>query len=179
MKRLLAALPVLALLGLAVVLGVGLTQDPQRLPSTLIGRPVPDFALPPVAPHIPALTHDDLRGEVSLLNIFGSWCTSCLVEHPVLMALAREGQVPIYGIDWKDEPGAGATWLTRHGNPYRAVGDDAAGRVALDLGVTGAPETYVIDAAGVIRYKQVGPITEPVWRETLQPLVAQLRGETS
>ena len=127
MNRLLAAIPVIGLLGLAAMLGVGLTQDPQKLPSTLIGQTVPPFDLPPIAPDIPALTHTAFQGQVSLLNVFGSWCTSCLVEHPVLLALARRGAVPIYGLDWKDEPGAGAAWLARHGNPYTAVGDDASG----------------------------------------------------
>ncbi|MEC9340475.1 MAG: DsbE family thiol:disulfide interchange protein [Pseudomonadota bacterium] len=179
MNRLLAAVPVIGLLGLAAMLGVGLTQDPQKLPSTLIGQTVPPFDLPPIAPDIPALAHTAFQGQVSLLNVFGSWCTSCLVEHPVLLSLARRGAVPIYGLDWKDEPGAGAAWLARHGNPYTAVGDDASGRVALDLGVTGAPETYVIDAAGIIRHKQIGPITDTVWRETLEPLVTRLRANSS
>ncbi len=177
MKRLLTTLPILALLLLAGMLALGLTRDPQQLPSMLIGKPLPAFEMTAIAPDIPPLARHDLLGQVSLLNVFGSWCTSCLVEHPMLMRLARDQVVPIYGIDWKDDPGAGAAWLRRHGNPYTAIGDDGAGRLALDLGVTGAPETFVVDAAGIIRHKQVGPITETVWQETLQPLVMRLRQE--
>src|SRR5690606_8784972 len=126
---------------------VGLQRDPSKLPSQLIDRPAPQFALPAVRDGEPGLATADLAGEPALLNIFASWCVPCRLEHPVLMRLSAEG-TPIYGIDWKETPAAGAAWLAEHGDPYRKVGNDEAGRIGIDLGVTGVPETFVIDRRG-------------------------------
>lgn len=167
--------PVLVFAAIAAVFAVGLGRDPSAIPSTLLDRPLPQFDLPPILGYDKGLASADLIGEVSLLNVFGSWCVSCHIEHPFLMQLAGSGEVPIYGLNWRDKPGDGAAWLTRLGDPYRRIGDDQAGRVIFDLGVTGAPETFVIDKDGRVRYKHVGPITPEVWSKTLRPLIEELR----
>jgi cytochrome c biogenesis protein CcmG/thiol:disulfide interchange protein DsbE len=177
MKRILHLSPLIVVGVLIAYFGIGLTRDPHILPSALIDRPFPQMDLPPIVGHSKGFASADLDGEVALVNIFGSWCVACLVEHPLLMALGESDAVPVYGIAWKDDPAATAAWLKRHGDPYRLVGNDQAGRAAIDLGVTGAPETFVVDRGGRIRYKQVGPITEDVWRLELKPLVEQLRTE--
>lgn len=138
---------------------------------------MPQFDLPPIEGHEAGLSNADLEGQVSLLNVFGSWCPPCAIEHPMLMQISRSGVVPIYGVDWKDPPGAGTRWLERNGNPYQRVGDDSDGRLAIDLGITGAPETFIIDRAGRVRYRHVGVITEEVWTATLRPLVEHLQAE--
>ncbi|MGE0409977.1 MAG: DsbE family thiol:disulfide interchange protein [Amphiplicatus sp.] len=176
MKRLVLLAPLALFVAIGLAFAVGLTRDPSRIPSTLIDRPLPEFDLPPIQGFDKGLASADLKGEVALINVFGSWCVSCLLEHPVLLALSKENAVPIYGVNWKDEPGAGAAWLARHGNPYQRIGDDSAGRVVIDLGVTGAPETFVIDREGRVRYKQVGPITREVWEKKLRPMIEELRG---
>lgn len=173
MKRLLFVLPLLLLGGLALAFGYGLTRDPSKLPSTLIDRPLPEFRLAGVTPGTPGLATADFQGRPALLNVFASWCAACRVEHPMLVQLAREG-VPIYGLDWKDKPADGAAWLEAHGNPYRRVGNDESGRIGIDLGVTGAPETFVVDARGRVRYKHIGPITPEDWEGTLRPLMVRL-----
>lgn len=175
MKKFLPLLPlgVFAAIGLAFWLGLG--RDPNTLPSTLIDRPLPAFALAGLDGGENGLSTEDIVGEVALLNIFGSWCAGCRIEHPLLMEIARSGEVPIYGIDWKDEPGAGAAWLARYGDPYTRVGEDRDGRAAIELGVTGAPETFVIDKEGRVRYRHVGAITPEAWRRTLRPLVLELK----
>ncbi len=167
--------PLAIFAAIAAVFAVGLTRDPSAIPSTLIDRPLPEFSLPPIQGFEKGLASADLRGEVSLLNVFGSWCVSCQYEHPVLMRLAAAGEVPIHGLNWKDKPGAGAAWLARLGNPYDRIGDDPDGRVIFDLGVTGAPETFVIDRDGRVRYKHTGPITPEIWEKTLRPLIEELR----
>lgn len=174
MRRLLFILPLVLFAGMAVAFWVGLHRDPARMPSTLIDRPVPAFDLPPVTPGAPRLTTADVKGEPALLNVFASWCVPCRIEHPVLMRLKSEG-VAIHGLDWKDD--AGAAWLAEHGDPYRLAGDDRSGRAGIDLGVTGVPETYVVDAKGRIRYKHVGPISPDDWDKTLRPLIEKLRAE--
>ncbi|MCB2113242.1 MAG: DsbE family thiol:disulfide interchange protein [Parvularculaceae bacterium] len=169
----------LAPLALFIVLGgyfvAGLKRDPMRIPSVLIDRPLPAIELDAIEGFEKGFSSRDIEGEVALVNIFGSWCASCVIEHPMLMEIAASGEVVIVGIDWKDPKGAGALWLRKNGNPYHFVGDDAAGRTAIDLGVTGAPETFVVDANGRIRYKHVGPVTPEVWRYQLRPLVRQLK----
>ncbi len=174
MKRLVFLMPVLLFLALAFWFAKGLSRDPRYIPSMLIDRPAPDFVLPPIAGPMEGLSSSDFQGQVSMLNIFGSWCASCEIEHPVLMAIAREGVAPIYGLNWKDAPGAGAEWLRGRGDPYAKIGDDAAGRVAIDFGVTGAPETFIIDAAGRVRHKHVGPVTMDEWRHVLKPMIEDL-----
>ena len=177
MKRLVFLAPVAAFAALALWFAAGLGRDPGYIPSMLIDRPAPVFTLPPIAGRERGFSTDDLKGSVSLVNIFGSWCATCEIEHPVLMEIAQEGLVPIYGLDWKDKPGAGAAWLAERGDPYAAVGDDAEGRVAIDFGVTGAPETFIVDAEGRVRHKHVGAITRDDWRRILRPMIEDLKAD--
>lgn len=177
MSRWLSLVPLFLLLGLAVYFAFGLTQDSRTVKSVLIDKPLPAFQLPKFAHDGQTLSDSDFKGRVSLLNIFASWCITCRVEHPVLIKLTAEKRVAIYGLAWKDKPDELKAWLEELGNPYAAIADDATGRTAIDLGVTGAPETYVIDKRGRIRFKQVGAIDGAVWRDTIEPLVRQLEGE--
>ena len=170
--------PLVVFLGLvgvfmARLIALGEGETPNRLPSVLIDRPVQAFALPELPGRGRPLRSEDLKGQVSLVNIFGSWCVACRAEHPFLMQI--KDRIPVHGIDWRDKPEQGAAWLRRHGEPYDRVGLDQDSRVAIDFGVTGAPETFVVDAAGVIRYKHIGPLTPKVWEETLWPLIERLR----
>jgi cytochrome c biogenesis protein CcmG/thiol:disulfide interchange protein DsbE len=179
MKRLLFLLPVAGFIGLIIVFGGALSRDPKLLPSQLIDRPLPEFALPGIEDTEgggPGFASAALRGEPMLLNIFASWCAACPQEHPVLTQIAGEG-VPVYGLAWKDEPADSRTWLQRLGNPYKAVAADFQGRTAIDLGVTGVPETFIVDKNGRVRYKQIGPISPEVWTGKIKPLLAQLRAE--
>lgn len=169
------SVPLILFLGLAVMLGLGLRQDPSRLPSPLIGRQVPPFTLPALDKRPPGLASDDLIGEVSLVNVFASWCVACLQEHPLFMKL--RGVVPIHGINYKDAQSDALAWLAEHGDPYTRIGADLEGRVGIDWGVYGVPETYVIDQSGTIRFKQIGPITVYDWQETLRPLIQELQRE--
>ena len=169
--------PLLVFGAIALGLGFALTNDPRKMPSQLIDRPAPKFTLPPVEPGSSGLTNEDLGGKVALLNVFASWCPGCRVEHPTLVRIAKEGAVPLYGIDWKDKPGDGLKWLNKESSPYLKVGDDPSGRLGIDMGVTGVPETFVVDRTGRIRYRHAGPITEDVWHETFEPLLASLRSE--
>lgn len=179
MTRLFLFIPAALFVGLAAFLLYGLSIDKDVLPSALIDRPAPEFDLPPVSADIPAFSSEDLQGQVSLVNIFGSWCIACRYEHAFLMELQERGDVPIYGIDWKDTPEAGAEWLARFGNPYTAVGNDEKGRTVIDFGVTGAPETFVIDHEGRIRWRFVGPLSEETWERQFRPLIAQLKEEAA
>lgn len=175
MKRFILLVPLFAFVAVGAFFAVGLTRDPSRIPSQLIDRPLPTFDLPPIQGFDQGLASSELIGEVALINVWGSWCVSCHIEHPVLMQLAETKAVPIYGLNWKDKPGDGAAWLERFGNPYTKIGDDQGGRVAIDLGVTGAPETFVVDKEGRVRYKYVGPITPDAWSQVLLPLIEELR----
>ncbi len=176
--RKLAFLPLILFLGLAAVFWWQLGKDPSKLPSALIDRPVPAFDLPPIPGRDDhGLSSADLTGQVTLLNVFGSWCVACLAEHPMLNRIQQLGLVPLNGIDWRDEPAKAAAWLKKHGDPFDRIGMDPKSHVAIDLGVTGAPETFVIDKTGAVRYKHVGPITPDVWRNTLKPLVEELQSQ--
>lgn len=177
MKRFAFYIPIAIFLGVVVYMAVGLTLDPQKLPSTLIDKPVPDFDLPPIEGYERGFATEDLEGQVAMINVWGSWCVACIYEHPLLMEIARQDLVPIYGLDWKDPPGEGTKWLREKGDPYTLIGDDADGRVAIDFGVTGAPETFIVDKEGRIRYKYIGPITPEDWENTIYPLIRELRGE--
>ncbi|KJS26645.1 MAG: hypothetical protein VR75_05980 [Hyphomonadaceae bacterium BRH_c29] len=166
---------------LAIIMGffaVGLTKDPHALPTMMIDRPMPEFQLDPLSKDIPLLTNEDVRGGVTLVNVFGSWCVACAAEHPELMELGNSGAITIYGVDWRDTAFEGRQWLERYGNPYTKVGLDADSRLAINLGVTGAPESFLIDADGRIRYKHIGPITPEVWEDTLLPLIQDIEGGT-
>ena len=150
-------------------------RDPSGLPSALLGKPVPNFALPPVRGRQLGLATADLKGEVSLVNVFASWCTVCRVEHPLLLHLKDKGVVHIHAINYKDKPDDAARWLDDFGDPYMRTGADIDGRVGIGWGVYGVPETYVVDRTGHIAFKQVGPITPQALEETILPLVARLK----
>jgi len=177
-KRLLLLLPLALFLFIAVLLYRGLFLDPTRLPSALIGKPFPAFALPALDQPSHVLTRTDLQGRPALVNVWATWCPSCRQEHPVLTTLAGQGVV-IYGVNYKDDRDAARHWLRTLHNPYRLTIEDAAGTLGLDLGVYGAPETFVIDARGIIRDRYVGILDERVWRERLAPLYRKLLGEAS
>jgi cytochrome c biogenesis protein CcmG/thiol:disulfide interchange protein DsbE len=171
-RRLFFVVPGIVFAGVALNFGLGLRRDPSELPSALLGKPVPNFALQPVQGRRLGLATENLKGEVSLVNVFASWCTACRVEHPVLLQLKEKGVVPVHAINYKDKPDDAARWLDDLGDPYTRTGADIDGRVAIDWGVYGVPETYVVDRAGRIAYKQVGPITQQVLDV---PLIARLR----
>jgi len=169
-------LPLGVFVVLLVFLGIGLNLNPREVPSPLIDKPAPEFTLPQL--HDPTLTFssDDMKGKVWLFNVWASWCVSCRQEHPVLVKLARSGEVPIYGLDYKDEVGEALQWLKNWGDPYTLSAVDKDGRVGINYGVYGVPETYVIDQQGMIRYKHIGPLTPKSVEETILPLVRELRG---
>jgi cytochrome c biogenesis protein CcmG/thiol:disulfide interchange protein DsbE len=160
---------------LGVLLAAGLTLNPREIPSPLIGKPAPDFALPPVLGRALGLSSADLKGGVSIVNVFASWCVSCKDEHPLFMQMKREGLLPIHGLNYKDRPEDAQKWLAELGDPYTRTGADLDGRVAIDWGVYGVPETFVIDRDGRIAYKHIGPVTPQVLERTLRPLIARLR----
>jgi cytochrome c biogenesis protein CcmG, thiol:disulfide interchange protein DsbE len=171
--RLKLFLPLIIFVLLAVFLFRGLQLDPRELPSALIDRPLPEFSLKRLD-NGEDLTRADVIGEVALFNVWATWCVSCRVEHPYLQQLADQG-VPIYGINYKDEDRAAARWLTELGDPYRLNIVDNEGSLGVNLGVYGAPETYIVDAAGVIRYRHVGVVNERVWSTVLQPIYQELQ----
>ena len=175
--RLLLFGPIALFLVLMLAFVMGLGRDPKLVPSPLIGKPVPGFALPPLKGRSLGLAAGDLAGEVSLVNVFASWCVACREEHPVLMRLKAQGTVPIHGLNYKDKPDDAARWLDGMGDPYTRTGADIGGRVAIDWGVYGVPETFVVDARGRIAFKQVGPITPETLDGTILPLVARLRAD--
>lgn len=164
------AIPFVVLLLLIALFAVGLRHDPREVPSPLIGKPAPAFALPGLGGTPAQLASVDLKGRPVLVNFFASWCAGCRVEHPLLLELSKQG-IEIIGIDYKDTDADGAKWLARLGNPYRVVAADTLGAVGLDWGVYGVPETYVVSAEGMILYKHIGPVTEAAWREKIAPLL--------
>jgi cytochrome c biogenesis protein CcmG/thiol:disulfide interchange protein DsbE len=172
-------------LGLAAAGGAGFyamlrglrtgSYDPRGVPSQLIGRPAPDFALPPLeGPGLPALAAADLQGvgRPFLVNFWASWCVPCIVEHPQLIRLSRQG-VPVFGVNYKDRAPDAATFLARHGNPFRRLGRDEPGRVAIDWGVYGVPETYLFDKAGLVRWRWAGPVTPEILEQDITPLLSR------
>lgn len=167
--------PVVVFAGLATALGWGLTRDPKVLPSALIDKPVPEFNLQPVKGRTLGLASADLSGEVSIVNVFASWCLPCKVEHPVWMDLKARNVVPIHGLNYKDTPDDASAWLNRLGDPYKRTGADLDGRVAIDWGVYGVPETFIVSADGRIAYKHVGAVTKEIVDGTLMPIVDRLR----
>lgn len=181
MRRLAVILPAALFAALVVVMFVLLTEegrDASVLPSPLVGKPAPAVDLPPVAESVPGgFSTEDLKGRVSLVNVFASWCVPCLAEHPIVTRLAESG-VPVYGINHRDKPADAVAWLKRHGNPYTAVGADPDGRASLDWGVTGVPETFIIGPEGTVVYKHVGPMTADALEQRILPQLRAARSET-
>jgi len=173
--RLAGYIPLLVFLVMAVFFAIGLTMNPRDIPSPLIGKPVPEFSLPPVKGGTLGLSTADLRGQVSIVNVFASWCVACREEHPVLMGLRDKGIVPIHGLNYKDKPDDAQAWLDQLGDPYTRTGADISGRVAIDWGVYGVPETFVIDRDGRIVHKHIGAITPEALRDTIMPIINKLQ----
>jgi len=175
MKSLRLLIPLAVFIVIVGFLWVGLGRDPREVPSPLIGKPAPAFDL--VQLHAPdkKLSVADMKGQVWLLNVWASWCVSCREEHPLLVELAKANVVPVIGLNYKDRKDAGLAWLAQNGDPYRLSVVDADGRVGIDWGVYGVPETFVVDKNGVIRYKQIGPITAEALEKKILPLVRDLQ----
>lgn len=172
MKKFLIPLAVFAALG--ALLAYGLLLDPRKIPSPLIGKPLPAFSLPTIADGARIVDNEHLRGRVYLLNVWASWCVTCRQEHPLLNAMAREKRVAIIGLNYKDKPDDARAWLSALGNPYELSLADRDGRLGINLGVYGVPETFVIDREGIIRYKHVGAITPRVLEQELLPVIEKL-----
>ncbi len=186
--------PLIGFIVLVVLLAVGLRLNPREVPSPLVGKPAPDFALPKIAAMDQTFSPKDMKGKVWLLNVWASWCVSCRQEHPILVEIAKNKAITLVGLNYKEVRGDGAfdmdkisaeneralaveradTWLKRHGDPYALSVLDLDGRVGIDYGVYGVPETYVIDKQGVIRFKHIGPVTPDVFSGKILPLVAEL-----
>lgn len=174
MKALKFLIPLALFVALAVLLMAGLSRNPREVPSPLIGKPAPDFALPLLDAPQTIVRRDDLLGKVWMLNVWASWCATCRQEHPLLVAFARSKRVALYGLNYKDKRAAAQDWLARLGNPYEASFFDADGKVGIDWGVYGAPETFIIDKQGVVRFKHIGALTPEVLRERIEPLLKAL-----
>jgi cytochrome c biogenesis protein CcmG/thiol:disulfide interchange protein DsbE len=157
-------------------LGAGLKLDPKEVPSPLIGKPAPAFALARLDTPEQKISREDLLGQVWMLNVWASWCVACRQEHPLLVEFAKTKMLPIYGLNYKDQRAAGMKWLADFGNPYTASLSDLDGRVGIDFGVYGVPETFIIDRQGVVRFKHTGPVTPEVIRAEIEPLVRKLNG---
>jgi cytochrome c biogenesis protein CcmG, thiol:disulfide interchange protein DsbE len=174
MKSLKFLIPLALFLVLAGFLAVGLKLDPREVPSPLIGKPAPEFALPRLDDPAVKIKREDLLGKVWVLNVWASWCAPCREEHPLVVAFAKRSGVPVYGLNYKDQKAAADGWLRQLGNPYAATLVDADGRAGIDFGVYGVPETFVIDKQGIVRFKQIGPLTEDAITKKLEPLLKQL-----
>ena len=166
--------PLIIYVSLGLLLAYGLKLDPRRIPSPLIGKPLPAFSLTTVADPARKVSRDDLHGRVYLLSVWASWCVACREEHPLLNELTSRKAVTIIGLNYKDKREDALRWLGALGNPYELSLSDQDGRLGIDLGVYGVPETFVIDKQGVIRYKQIGPMTPEVWEQKLAPLIKEL-----
>mgnify|MGYP001765027098 FL=1 len=166
--------PLLLFLGLGVLLFSGLGKDTRYVPSPLIDKPAAAFALPELRDTARTIESAQFAGQPYLLNVWGSWCVACQEEHPVLMAYAKTKKIPLVGLNWKDDNETALRWLAALGDPYDAIPVDAEGRVAIDYGVYGAPETFLIDANGVIRFKQVGPLTPEIIAKEIEPRLAEM-----
>lgn len=173
-RKLLFLLPAALFAVVLVALAMGLGHDPHLVPSALIDRPAPDFTLPGLFHSADRVTSKDLDGRVTLVNFFASWCAPCREEHPQLMSLANRPGVSLEGIAYKDKPEEARRFLDKLGNPYGRVGIDRAGTTAIDFGVYGVPETYVVDGSGRIRYRHVGPLTAEVLNSTILPMIERL-----
>ncbi|MFZ2524474.1 MAG: DsbE family thiol:disulfide interchange protein [Candidatus Ferrigenium altingense] len=170
-------LPFVVFLIMAAFMYVGLGLNPHEVPSPLVGKTAPAFTLPQLHEPAKQFSPQDMKGKVWLFNVWASWCTACENEHPVFLELSRQNLVPIYGMDYKDKREDGEAWLRKHGNPYALVVSDAEGRVGIDYGVYGVPETYVIDKQGVIQHKHIGAVTPKILDEKIIPLVKELQAK--
>lgn len=168
------AIPLVLFILLVGFLAVGLRRDPHEVPSPFIGKPAPTFQLAQLRDPGKTFSAADMRGKVWLLNVWASWCVTCRDEHPLLLQYARSGALPIYGLNYKDKREDALSWLAELGDPYVLSVSDSDGRVGIDYGVYGAPETYLIDRDGIIRFKQIGPVTPDIWEKTILPLAQQL-----
>jgi cytochrome c biogenesis protein CcmG/thiol:disulfide interchange protein DsbE len=174
LRPLVLAIPLALFIALVAFLLVGLQRDPSEIPSPLINKPAPDFRLPQLQEKAKTFSAQEMRGKVWLLNFWGTWCPACRDEHPRLIEYAKSGAIPIYGVDYKDDREAALQLLSELGNPYTLTAFDVDGRVSIDYGVYKAPESYLIDRNGVIRFKQIGPITDEDWENKILPLAKQL-----
>ena len=170
-------LPFVIFMIVAAFLFIGLGLNPHEVPSPLVGKPAPAFSLPQLHEPEKQFSLQDMKGKVWLFNVWASWCTACEYEHPLFMELSRRNLVPLYGMDYKDKREDGMAWLQQHGNPYTLVVSDAEGRVGIDYGVYGVPETYLIDKQGVIQYKHIGVVTEKDLSEKILPMVKELQAK--
>jgi cytochrome c biogenesis protein CcmG/thiol:disulfide interchange protein DsbE len=175
MTRFLIVVPLIVVLALVVILALGLRHDPHEIPSPLINKPAPAFQLAQLKDPSKTFSAQEMKGKVWLLNVWGSWCPVCQDEHPFLLQYARSAVVPIYGLNSKDKREDALAWLNELGDPYVLSVSDFDGRVGIDYGVYGAPETYLIDQNGVIRFKQVGALTPDIWEQQILPLVKDLK----
>ncbi len=167
-------IPFLIFVGLIAFLAVGLNRDPHLVPSPLVNKPAPAFNVPQLATPEATFSPEDMKGQVWVLNVWASWCVACREEHPVLLQLGKSNMAPLIGLDYKDKRQDALEWLRKEGNPYRFSAYDGNGRVGIDYGVYGVPETYVIDRQGIIRYKHIGPISREALDKTIYPLINEL-----
>ncbi len=175
MRQLRYLAPLAIFITLVIFLYRGLSLDPKRVPSPLVGKPMPEFTLPRLKDPAATISDTDLKGKVSVLNIWATWCVSCRAEHAVLLLLANSGKVDIYGLNYKDDRAKAQQWLAQLGDPYIANAFDADGRAGIDWGVYGAPETFIMDRQGIIRHKHIGPLTVDALDNTILPLIAELQ----
>ncbi|WP_295624541.1 DsbE family thiol:disulfide interchange protein [uncultured Nitrosomonas sp.] len=170
-------MPLAIFIVLAVFLLVGLTLNPRQVPSPLIDKPAPKFQLNQLHESDKIMSSEDNLGKVWMLNVWASWCVACRDEHPLLVQLANSGIIPIYGLNYKDERNTALQWLKRYGDPYAISIVDTDGKVGINYGVYGVPETYVIDKQGIIRHKQIGPVTVDSLEKTILPLIKELQNQ--
>ncbi|HNP36505.1 MAG TPA: DsbE family thiol:disulfide interchange protein [Woeseiaceae bacterium] len=162
---------IVAFVGLVLVLSMGLRKDPSELPSPFLNKAAPAFDLPTLENPDQNISLADIKGKIALVNVWATWCVGCREEHAYLMQLAKSGQVPIYGINWRDSRADAARWLEQYGDPYVASGFDEDGRVGIDWGVYGAPETFLLDAHGTVLYKHLGPLSPAAWERDFLPKI--------
>jgi cytochrome c biogenesis protein CcmG/thiol:disulfide interchange protein DsbE len=177
-KSLRFLIPLVVFVGLVGLLFYGLGTDPRKVPSPLIDKPAPQFALPALDDPKATVSNADLKGKVSLVNVWATWCVSCRAEHQELMRLAKLDGIQILGLNYKDDRDDAMRWLETYGNPYVVNAFDADGRVGIDWGVYGTPETFLVDQDGIIRYKQIGPIDQQAWEKTLRPMIEKLKARS-
>lgn len=177
MNKLIRFLPLVLFIALGIVLYRGLFLNPQAIPSALIGQPMPSFNLPQLSNKEVSLSEKDLKGKIVLLNVWGTWCVYCKYEHPYLVDIAKSGRVSLYGLNYKDDRADAMQWLKDYEDPYQFSIFDQLGKLGIELGVTAAPETFVIDGQGIIRMKYVGPIDGKVWQERFLPVIELIEKE--